>query len=385
MQVFLEFFFTHLETIIMSLAIIAFTLGGTYILYNVFFAKTISLNQDNARDIEELLKKVLAQANSIGSGKVVIAESKTENISSTEPSLSVSQPVLQENVVNSAELNSLKQQLEDKQKEIEELKNTLQKSSSEELSEDLLDKIKDLESRLAEYEIIEDDIADLSKYKEENAQLKEELEFLRSGGDDSSKKKQKNLLDDETDEPSDEVVLDVQDKLNEEIESDAITEDLINEFEHAVNEQLGLAAEMGKEKEEHLAEEIGEEVEVADLRELPRDENVNVEDRREDLFEQVAVELQETQSNGSSENEAHASYAKMENSERPGADDIFGEFVSEQVAAKATSSVDTNKMLEEMSVFENLQVQNDEEVSSFEQELDVEKMANEAQNLSNKG
>ncbi|MGE0763723.1 MAG: hypothetical protein AB7N80_10635 [Bdellovibrionales bacterium] len=42
-------------------------------------------------------------------------------------------------------------------------------------------KIKDLEGKLAEYEILEDDIADLSLYKEENAKLKSELQRL--GGD----------------------------------------------------------------------------------------------------------------------------------------------------------------------------------------------------------
>ena len=36
-------------------------------------------------------------------------------------------------------------------------------------SAELLAKIKDLEGKLAEYEIIEDDIADLTFFKEENA------------------------------------------------------------------------------------------------------------------------------------------------------------------------------------------------------------------------
>jgi hypothetical protein len=41
-------------------------------------------------------------------------------------------------------------------------------------------KIKELEARLAEYEIIEDDIANLSIYKEENSRLKTEIEQLKS-------------------------------------------------------------------------------------------------------------------------------------------------------------------------------------------------------------
>lgn len=43
-------------------------------------------------------------------------------------------------------------------------------------------KIEELQARLSEYEIIEDDIADLSLFKEENAQLKAELERLRAEG-----------------------------------------------------------------------------------------------------------------------------------------------------------------------------------------------------------
>lgn len=41
--------------------------------------------------------------------------------------------------------------------------------------------IRDLEARLAEYEIISEDIADLSFYKEENARLQKELEALKGG------------------------------------------------------------------------------------------------------------------------------------------------------------------------------------------------------------
>jgi hypothetical protein len=41
-------------------------------------------------------------------------------------------------------------------------------------------KVDELQARLAEYEIIEDDIADLSMYKEENRKLKDEVEGLKS-------------------------------------------------------------------------------------------------------------------------------------------------------------------------------------------------------------
>jgi hypothetical protein len=47
---------------------------------------------------------------------------------------------------------------------------------------ELLAKIKELEARLAEYEIISEDIADVSFFKEENARLNRELEALKAGG-----------------------------------------------------------------------------------------------------------------------------------------------------------------------------------------------------------
>ncbi|WP_295903711.1 hypothetical protein [uncultured Bdellovibrio sp.] len=49
-------------------------------------------------------------------------------------------------------------------------------------NDELAGKVRDLEARLAEYEIISEDIADLSRYREENDQLKKELEALKAGG-----------------------------------------------------------------------------------------------------------------------------------------------------------------------------------------------------------
>ena len=49
-------------------------------------------------------------------------------------------------------------------------------------SKEHLERISELEAKLAEYEVLEDDIADLSLYKEENARLKTELDRLKGGG-----------------------------------------------------------------------------------------------------------------------------------------------------------------------------------------------------------
>ena len=50
---------------------------------------------------------------------------------------------------------------------------------SEQEKEDFASKIRDLEARLAEYEIISEDIADLSRYREENDELRKELDNMK--------------------------------------------------------------------------------------------------------------------------------------------------------------------------------------------------------------
>lgn len=84
--------------------------------------------------------------------------------------------------VNPEEVQRLKQELADREKALEELKAQAAAAPAGVSDADkkaLEDKIKDLEGRLAEYEIISEDIADLSFYKEENGKLQKELEALR--------------------------------------------------------------------------------------------------------------------------------------------------------------------------------------------------------------
>lgn len=86
------------------------------------------------------------------------------------------------------EIAALKKSLESKQAEIETLKSaptTAPESDSSGMGEaervQLESQIKDLQAKLTEYEIISEDIADLSHYKEENARLQRELESMKSG------------------------------------------------------------------------------------------------------------------------------------------------------------------------------------------------------------
>ncbi|MCC6277033.1 MAG: hypothetical protein IT289_03845 [Oligoflexia bacterium] len=102
--------------------------------------------------------------------------------------------------VDAGEITKLKSDVESKAKKLSELEAALASAQAEltkaksapagtpgadggggaEVGE-LNRKIKDLEARLGEYEIIEDDIANLSIYKEENARLKSELEKMKGG------------------------------------------------------------------------------------------------------------------------------------------------------------------------------------------------------------
>ncbi len=129
---------------------------------------------------------------------------------------------------------------------------------------DLLAKISELEERLMEYEIIEDDIADLSLYKTENEKLKEELERLKAlaGGEQSvvEGEKEQEVNEVAPEEPQEEDSQEVEQSEPEvesaEPEAEAQPEedeepppkkvqpaDLVAEFEKVVNNQVELDEE----------------------------------------------------------------------------------------------------------------------------------------------
>lgn len=86
-----------------------------------------------------------------------------------------------------AEIANLKSELEAKQKQIEAQASAPAAAasaggiSSEDKSK-LEAQLADLQAKLSEYEIISEDIADLSFYKEQNAKLQKDLEALKAGG-----------------------------------------------------------------------------------------------------------------------------------------------------------------------------------------------------------
>lgn len=79
-----------------------------------------------------------------------------------------------------AQVQKLKADLSAREEELNTLK-TVGNPKAAADSEKLSGRIEELEAKLAEYEILEDDIADLSLYKEENTRLRGELERMRGG------------------------------------------------------------------------------------------------------------------------------------------------------------------------------------------------------------
>lgn len=79
------------------------------------------------------------------------------------------------------QVQSLKKELSSREEELKALKASGTGQGTTEEAAKLSSRLKELESKLAEYEILEDDIADLSLYKEENSRLRTELDKLKGG------------------------------------------------------------------------------------------------------------------------------------------------------------------------------------------------------------
>ncbi len=131
----------------------------------------------NLAELEESLKKIIAQAGNVPGAGVVAAAGGSEETQKL-----------------STEIAKLKSDLEAKQKEIESISAQAASAvgagagapAAAGISADdktkLEVQLKELEAKLSEYEIISEDIADLSYYKEQNAELQKQLQALKSGG-----------------------------------------------------------------------------------------------------------------------------------------------------------------------------------------------------------
>lgn len=176
MATFIHFLIQHNERIISISAGIIGLLSVVYIGWRLFGQKDPGQQEADATqllNIEESLKKILSQTNAaIGTVNSQIPAGASVAIEGVA-SLS-GQPL--------SNLEELKSELQARAAMIEDLQKKVETAKTADASTELLAKIKNLEGKLLEYEIIEDDIADLSHFKEENAKLKSELEALKRGG-----------------------------------------------------------------------------------------------------------------------------------------------------------------------------------------------------------
>ncbi len=179
------FMYQHIELFIGALIVLILFLGIVF-LWRMLSEKpqTASSNLD-VTTLEATLKKLITQAQAVTSSAGV---SGVGGVGATGAGASVGAGGLNLDPASTAKLQNLLAEREkaiaDLQTSLAEAKKAVKDNGQGEHALALLEiqnKVRDLEARLAEYSIIEDDIADLSMYKEENVRLKRELQELRSG------------------------------------------------------------------------------------------------------------------------------------------------------------------------------------------------------------
>jgi len=172
---FLSFWMAHNESIIqwMVATIIGFC---TFLVFRSFFGKKTSeapvvAGVDPA--VQDLLRKVLDQTSVLE--KAMMSAPAPVAAAPGAATVVMAPPAV--GGVDPAELEKLKKLIEERDVELNQLKNDPAAGKLR----DQIEKVQELQNRLKEYEILEDDIADLSLYKEENARLKSELQRLVGG------------------------------------------------------------------------------------------------------------------------------------------------------------------------------------------------------------
>lgn len=175
--------------------------------YRSFFAKKSAGGELGAggsldtAQLEKTLQKILdAQGGSSKGRSGAHEESMSLDVDHMDEKSDKKSSVTADSGASSAEVEKLKSSVNESLKTIEALQEQLAEAQAQAMAaqpgsageagagmtsaekDDFDAKIRDLESRLAEYEIISEDIADLSRYKDENENLKSELEALKAAG-----------------------------------------------------------------------------------------------------------------------------------------------------------------------------------------------------------
>ena len=176
---FLDFWSRYNQTIIQSLIVVTLI----FIVALVFITLFGSKSEDSGAaqvglspELEKSLQKMLENQTKAAVFDFTKPQEGAPSSIATQPNAEVA-----------AQVEKLKTEMALKEKKIQDLNTQLSQAvsqSTKELKTDssgLEARIKELEARLAEYDIISEDIADLSRYKEENEKIKAELAALRTG------------------------------------------------------------------------------------------------------------------------------------------------------------------------------------------------------------
>lgn len=176
----IAYWIAHNEAIIqwMLATIIGFS---AYLVFRSVFRKDEEGSAHGANnDIHDLLKKVLDQTSILEKAMMSAPAAVVATMTGGEAAAPNAVVVGGSAAVGAdpAEVAKLKKLIQERDEELNRLKNDPMAAKLREQ----ISKVQELQSRLKEYEILEDDIADLSLYKEENGRLKAELEKLVGAG-----------------------------------------------------------------------------------------------------------------------------------------------------------------------------------------------------------
>lgn len=184
MDQFLTFWTLHNEAIIQWLLFVIVILT-TLILVRMIVTRGSDANAEGHHSIspamEAALAKIAEQAAHGGATAVSVGGGGSAASAQANGTSATSSNAQASGTVSTELAAEHKAAIEKRDGEIRALKKELEQRASESDPSQYLSRIKELEGKLAEYEILEDDIADLSLFKEENAKLKAELDAIKGG------------------------------------------------------------------------------------------------------------------------------------------------------------------------------------------------------------
>lgn len=172
-----DFIIQHNVEVIQWLVAIILATSALIIGISLFSKKTNNKSSDadlSAEEIKKTLKEVLEAAKAHG-GMGAVAGLATNTAASSQGEVAVTSVVGDGSTASAVDVQrslELTAKIEGLQKEL---------ASTEQVKKDynsLQAKLDELQTKLSEYEILEDDIADLSLFKEENEKLKAQLKEL---------------------------------------------------------------------------------------------------------------------------------------------------------------------------------------------------------------